>query len=201
MGTKIYLILFRRTNNCLDFKLAITLFLWIDKNLIDNNKPFKCINFVASSLGSLVYCNAPGQLECVQSYYYFFSTLQPTCTCVKLGTIALSSTKLSNAQQCSAMFGNAQQYSAMLSNAQQCSAMLSNAQQYSAMLSNEFQRDSKRIVMLIRLNVFFKKLMSSPPSPPPLFLPQIKELEAPRVPWAGRLKIALIAIFQKSCLY
>merc|ERR1712223_2129727 len=61
------------------------------------------------------------------------------------------------------MLINAQQ---MLSNAQQCSAMLSNAQQCSAMLSNEFQRDSKRIVMLIRLNVFFKKLMSSPPSPP-----------------------------------
>ena len=26
------------------------------------------------------------------------------------------------------------------------------------------------------------------PSPPPPRLPQIKELEAPRVPWAGRLK-------------
>merc|ERR1712223_687470 len=61
------------------------------------------------------------------------------------------------------MLINAQQ---MLSNAQQCSAMLSNAQQCSAMLSNEFQRDSKRTVMLIMLNVFFKKLMSSPPSPP-----------------------------------
>ena len=68
--------------------------------------------------------------------------------------------------------------------------MLSNAQQCSAILSNELQRDSKRIVMLIMLNVFFKKLMSSPPSPPPPppLLPQIKELEAPRIPWAGRLK-------------
>ena len=44
--------------------------------------------------------------------------------------------------------------------------------------------------MLKMLNAFFKKLMSSPPSPPPplFLLPQIKELEAPRVPWAGRLK-------------
>ena len=55
----------------------------------------------------------------------------------------------------------------MLSNTQQCSVMLSNAQQCSAMLSNELQRDSKRIVMLIMLNIFFKKLISSPPSPPP----------------------------------
>ena len=46
--------------------------------------------------------------------------------------------------------------------------------------------DSKSIVMLIRLNVFFKKLMSSPPLL--LLLPQIKELEAPRVPWMGFLK-------------
>ena len=40
------------------------------------------------------------------------------------------------------------------------------------------------------INAFFKKLMSSPP-PPPL-LPQIKELEAPRVPWAGRLKKTIV---------
>ena len=55
--------------------------------------------------------------------------------------------------------------------------------------------------MLIMLNVFFKKLMSSPPSPPLFLLPQIKELEAPRVPWAGRLKkTRYLGIFEKMRL-
>ena len=35
--------------------------------------------------------------------------------------------------------------------------------------------------VLQKANVF-------PSPPPPPLLPQIKELEAPRVPWAGRLK-------------
>ena len=70
------------------------------------------------------------------------------------------------------------------------------------MLSKQLQGDSKRIVMLIMLNVFFKKLMSSPPSPPPPpLLPQIKELEAPRVPWAGRLKTKHLYPVQPRALH
>ena len=51
--------------------------------------------------------------------------------------------------------------------------------------------------ILTMINAFFKKLMSSPPLL--LLLPQIKELEAPRVPWAGRLKTYLM--FKLSCIF
>ena len=76
----------------------------------------------------------------------------------------------------------------MLNNAQQCSAILKNAQQCTAILGNAHIWTPKALQKIFyahnaqKANVFISS--SS--------LRQIKELEAPRVPWAGRLKICKI---------